>query len=60
MTGGWLGGWKWRGRSGEDGGGKIGGEGNFAGGFGFGLRVVLGVGGAGVCLGVFGERVGEE
>ena len=36
-TGEWLGGWKWSGRSGQDGGGEIGGEGGFAGGFGFGV-----------------------
>ena len=58
-TDGWLDRGEWR-RSGEDGGGEIGREGSLVGRFGFGLRFVLGVGGAGVYLGVFGERVGGE
>ena len=59
-TGGWLDGGEWRGRSGEDGGGKIGREKGLAGGFGIGLMVLLGVRGVGVYLGVFGDRVGGE
>ena len=59
-TGGWLDGGEWRGGSGEDGGGEIGGEGGFAGGFGLGLRIVVGVGDAGVYLGVFGEWIAGE
>lgn len=57
-TGGWLGRRKWRGRGGEDGSGEIGGKGRFAGGFGLGLRLVLGGRDAGLCFGVFGEPLG--
>ena len=55
-----MGGRKWRGRSGEHGGGEINREGVFGGGFELVLKSILGVGGAGVYFGVFGEPVGGE